>query len=122
MDMMSLLTDFDDSKIDSRYRLVLIAAQRARQMMQGSTAQVTSKFTKEATMALDEVLQGKTEFLIGKEAKAAIKEAVAARALGARTKSKLPSPTPEETELRKDLQVYVNDKKQEAPPEPEPED
>lgn len=86
MDMISLLTDFDDNKIDSRYRLVLIAAQRARQMMQGSKPVINSKFVKETSVALEEVLQGKTEFLTGDEAKAAYKEAMMARTLEARRK------------------------------------
>lgn len=86
MDMISLLTDFDDNKIDSRYRLVLIAAQRARQMMEGSTPLINSKFVKEPSIALEEVLLGKTEFLSGEEARVAYKEALMARTLEARRK------------------------------------
>lgn len=114
MDMMSLLTDFDHTKIDSRYRLVLIAAQRARQFMQGSKPMITSRFTKEATIALDEVLQGKTEFLTGKEAKAAMKEAVLIKA--SEDKAKLRAlaalPRDDESEIKKDLNIYINDRKE----------
>lgn len=124
MDMMSLLNEYDDAKIDTRYRLVIIAAQRARQMMQGSKPQITSKFTKESTIALDEVLQGKTEFVTGKEAKVAMKEAHAAREIEdrARAKAKAMLPREDETEIKKDLTVYVNDRKEEAPPVVEPEE
>jgi DNA-directed RNA polymerase subunit omega len=123
MDMMSLLSEYDDAKIDTRYRLVIIAAQRARQLMQGSKPQITSKFTKESTIALDEVLQGKTEFVTGKEAKAAMKEAVAAREIEdrARAKAKAMLPREDESEIKKDLTVYVNDRKVEEPPVVEPE-
>jgi len=124
MDMMSLLNEYDEAKIDTRYRLVIIAAQRARQLMQGSNPQITSKFTKASTIALDEVLQGKTEFVTGKEAKTAMKEAVAARELEdrARAKAKALLPREDESEIKKDLTVYVNDRKEEAPPVVETED
>jgi DNA-directed RNA polymerase subunit omega len=112
MDMMSLLNNYDESRIDSRYRLVIIAAQRARQIMQGSKSQVTSKFAKETTVALDEVLQGRTDFVTGKEAKVAMKEAMMAREIEerARAKAKAALPRVDESEIRKDLTVYVNDK------------
>lgn len=124
MDMMSLLNEYDDAKIDTRYRLVIIAAQRARQLMQGSKPLITSKFTKESTTALDEVLQGKTEFVTGKEAKSAMKEAMQAREIEdrARAKAKAMLPREDETEIKKDLTVYVNDRKVEEPPAAEPEE
>jgi DNA-directed RNA polymerase subunit omega len=124
MDMMSLLNEYDDAKIDTRYRLVIIAAQRARQMMQGSKPLITSKFTKESTTALDEVLQGKTEFVTGKEAKVAMKEAMLAREIEdrARAKAKAMLPREDESEIKKDLTVYVNDRKVEEPPAAGPEE
>ncbi|MBI3609519.1 MAG: DNA-directed RNA polymerase subunit omega [Nitrospirae bacterium] len=116
--MMSLLTDFDDTKIDSRYRLVIIAAQRARQLMQGSNPLITSKFTKEGTIALDEVLQGKTEFVTGKEAKSAMKEAMLAQELEARARARAKATLPreDENEIKKDLGIYINDQKIEEAP------
>ncbi|MBI3994841.1 MAG: DNA-directed RNA polymerase subunit omega [Nitrospirae bacterium] len=122
--MMSLLNEYDETKIDSRYRLVIISAQRARQMMQGSSPLITSKFTKETTVALDEVLQGKGEFLTGKEAKVAMKEAMAAREIEerARARAKAMLPKVDENEIKKDLTVYVNDQKVEEAPPSEPEE
>ncbi|HEY5647919.1 MAG TPA: DNA-directed RNA polymerase subunit omega, partial [Nitrospiria bacterium] len=84
MAIIDLLAEFDDKKIDSRYRMVLIAAQRARQIMQGSKPVITSKFLKAPSIGLEEVLQGKVEFLTGKEARAAYKEAMIAKSLEAR--------------------------------------
>ncbi len=111
MDMISLLTDFDDNKIDSRYRLVLIAAQRARQMMQGSSPVINSKFVKEPSVALEEVLQGRTEFLTGVDAKAAYKEAMMARTLEARRKREAERLGPQgQTEPGKDAASPGNDK------------
>jgi len=116
MDIMSLITDFDDAKIDSRYRLVIIAAQRARQLMQGSKSSVTSKFTKETTIALDEVLQGKTDFMTGKEAKVAMKEAMVAREIEDRARAKARAkallPREDESEIKKDLSIYLNERKE----------
>jgi DNA-directed RNA polymerase subunit omega len=124
MDMLSLLNEYDDTKIDTRYRLVIIAAQRARQLVQGSGPLITSKFTKASTIALDEVLQGKTEFVIGKEAKTALKEALLAREIEdrARAKAKTMLPRVDESEIKKDLTVYVNDRKGEEAPAIEPEE
>ena len=124
MDMMSLLKEYDDTKIDTRYRLVIIAAQRARQLVQGSKPLITSKFTKASTVALDEVLQGKTEFVTGKEAKTALKESLLARAIEdrARAKAKTMLPREDESEIKKDLAVYVNDRKVEVAPAVEPEE
>jgi DNA-directed RNA polymerase subunit omega len=126
MDIMSLITDFDETKIDSRYRLVIIAAQRARQLMQGSNPQITSKFTKETTVALDEVLQGKTDFMTGKEAKGAMKEAMLAREIEDRARAKARAkallPQEDESEIKKDLSVYLSDRKEEEPPIAEPEE
>ncbi len=118
MDMMSLLTDFNETKIDSRYRLVIISAQRARQMMLGSKPQITSKFTKETMMALDEVLQGKAEFLTGEEARAALKEAILTKALETRFRPRIPQrPAGEDdSEIKKDLSIYVNDQKGDEAP------
>ena len=123
MDIVSLLTEYDSTKIDSRYRLVIIASQRARQLMQGSKPLITSKFTKAPTIGLDEVLQGKTEFVTGKEAKVAIKEDMQARALQARTRPKMPAriPVEDESEIKKDLGIYVNDRKEGEVPPAEPE-
>lgn len=126
MDIMSLITDFDDTKIDSRYRLVIIAAQRARQLMQGSKPQITSKFTKETTIALDEVLQGKTEFVTGKDAKVAMKEAMVAREIEdrarARARAKALLPQEDESEIKKDLNIYLSERKEEEIPVVEPEE
>ena len=116
MDIMSLITDFDDAKIDTRYRLVIIAAQRARQLMQGSKSLITSKFTKETTIALDEVLQGKTEFMTGKEAKVAMKEAMVAREIEDRARAKARAkallPHEDESEIKKDLSIYLSGHKE----------
>ncbi|HEY4485099.1 MAG TPA: DNA-directed RNA polymerase subunit omega [Nitrospiria bacterium] len=118
MDISALLCDYDLTKIDSRYRLVIIAAQRARQLMQGSTPQVNSKFVKAAPIALEEVLQGKIEFLVGKEAKAALKEANQARAAEARARSRPAGlfTAVDKGEIQKDLAQFIDDRPKVEPP------
>ena len=74
IDMLSLLPEYAPGQFDSRHRLVLVAAQRAKHLIQGAKAAGPSKFTKETTVALDEVLRHKVDFLCGKEARDALKE------------------------------------------------
>lgn len=47
---------------ESRYTLVMVAARRARQLVEGSTPRVDSKANKPVTIALDEIAEGKVEF------------------------------------------------------------
>jgi DNA-directed RNA polymerase subunit omega len=49
-------------KVDSKYTLVVLAAKRAREIMNGDAALVDSKSNKPVTMALEEVAQGKVVF------------------------------------------------------------
>lgn len=112
MDLISLMTDVGEMKIDSRYRLVILTAQRARQLMQGSQPSIHSKFTKEVTIALDEALQGKIEYVTGKEARVALKEARLLQET--RPKPLLGGPT-DVDEIKKDLSLYIDDSKREKP-------
>ena len=54
---------------------MIVAAQRAKHILQGSRPYGNSRFTKETTIALDEVLRGEAKYLVGKEARDAMKEA-----------------------------------------------
>src|ERR687892_2094073 len=73
-DMLSLLPEDGHKRFDSSYRIVIAASQRAKQLLQGPRSNVSSKFTKETTIALEEVLQGKTEYLTDKQARQAMRE------------------------------------------------
>jgi DNA-directed RNA polymerase subunit omega len=107
MDLTSLMTGIEEMDIDSRYRVVIITAQRARQLMQGSHPQVSSKFAKEITVALQEALEGRIEYTTGPEARVALREA--------RLKEFIPRPKPLPPstdiadEIKKDLTQYLND-------------
>lgn len=49
-------------KVDSKYTLVVLAAKRAREIMDGQQPLVESKSNKPVTIALEEVAQGKITY------------------------------------------------------------
>ena len=108
MDPLVLLPEHHQKQFDSRFRIVLIAAQRAKQRMQGVPTEGASKFTKETSQALEEVLKGEVSFLIGSEARQAIKEAhsVHEREFAP---SLLAQPDENAKEIQKELSVYIDD-------------
>jgi|GEM_PF-2473861 len=75
MDALSLLPDYQTLPVEARSRLVIITAQRARQLMQGAHPAMETKHAKPTTIALEEVLNGHVRFLVGKEAQTAMKDA-----------------------------------------------
>lgn len=75
MEIIALPIVVDEGKIDSRYRLVIVAAQRARQIMEGNGPAIQTRYTKATTIALEEFLEDKLEFFTGKEARLAQREA-----------------------------------------------
>lgn len=108
MDTLSLLPDDWAGKFDSRYRVVLVAAQRAKYLMQGAKRSQLSKFTKETSVALEEVLQGNVEFLMGKEARQALKEV--RKTVEREFDESLLGETDEDAkEIKKQLSVYIDD-------------
>ena len=50
------------TRVDSKYTLVVLAAKRAREIMDGSTTLVDSKSHKQVTLALEEIAQEKITF------------------------------------------------------------
>ncbi len=110
MDIISLPVEIDKNKIDGRYRLVMIAAQRAKELSFGAKPKILTKARKVTTIAIEEAVDNKLEFLVGEEAKTAKEEAKKfdyKRLLEEKKKEA----TPEElTELEKDLKVYLHEK------------
>jgi DNA-directed RNA polymerase subunit omega len=51
-----------NEKVDSKYRLVIIAAKRARQLNQGTRPSIQTKAGKPTYIALDEVAAGRLEY------------------------------------------------------------
>ena len=50
------------NKVDSKYTLVVLAAKRAREIMNGENVLVDSKSNKQVTIALEEVAQDKVSY------------------------------------------------------------
>ena len=120
IDTLPLLPDDRDGKFDSRYRVVLVAAQRAKQLMRGTTHEQTSKFAKETSMALEEVLGGKVAYLMGQDARQALREAK--RSPDGEFEPALLTEADEDTkEIKQQLSVYVDDSPKEPAVEAEPE-
>ncbi|HSE57622.1 MAG TPA: DNA-directed RNA polymerase subunit omega [Nitrospiraceae bacterium] len=111
-DMLQLLPENIQDRFDSRHRLVLVAAQRAKHLMQGAKPLGPARFAKETTQALDEVLQGQIQYLRGKEARDAIKESRKGRDL---ENERMAMMTAEDArEIKKELSNYVDDSPKEA--------
>ncbi|MDO8747142.1 MAG: DNA-directed RNA polymerase subunit omega [Thermodesulfovibrionales bacterium] len=110
MDIISLPVEIDMKKIDGRYRLVMIASQRAKELSVGVKPKIQTKSKKVTTIAIEEAALGKLEFLVGEEA---IKAREEAKKFDYRRllEEKRREATPEElTELEKDLKVYLHEK------------
>jgi DNA-directed RNA polymerase subunit omega len=50
------------TKVDSKYTLVVLAAKRAREILDGATPMVESKSYKQVTIALEEIAQDKISY------------------------------------------------------------
>jgi DNA-directed RNA polymerase subunit omega len=109
MDALSLIPDYQSLPVESRSCLVIISAQRARQLMQGARPAVATKHTKPTTIALEEMLKGKVQFLIGKEARQAMKEARKQRERELEKLTMAQVAGPDADEIKKDLSVVVDD-------------
>ncbi len=107
IDMLSLLPQYTPNEFDSRHRLVIVAAQRAKHLTQGAKPTGPSRFTKETTTALAEVLRGKITYLTGKEARDAMKEYK--RGKEGETERLAMMTGEDAREIKKELNVYVDD-------------
>ncbi len=107
IDIQSLLPEYSQEQFDSRHRLVIVAAERAKHLIQGARPTGASKFTKETAIALDEVLQGLIKYLKGKEARQAMKDAK--RGKESETERMAMMTGEDAREIKKELGVYVDD-------------
>jgi DNA-directed RNA polymerase omega subunit len=108
MDIISLPVDYDKKKIESRYRLVTIAAQRARELSLGATPKIQTKAKKVTTTALLEAISGNIEFLTGEDA--VIAREKAEKIDYKKLIEEKRKPIDDLSELEKDLKVYLHEK------------
>ncbi|HEX8947486.1 MAG TPA: DNA-directed RNA polymerase subunit omega [Dissulfurispiraceae bacterium] len=108
MDIISLPIEYDKKKIDSRYRLVVIAAQRARELSLGTSPKIQTKAKKVTTTSLLETITDNIEFLTGADAIAAKEksEKIDYKKLIEEKRR----PIEDLSELEKDLKVYLHEK------------
>lgn len=71
MDIIKLPIEYGNDLFDSRFRLVLVVAQRGRQLTEGSPPLVKRKYVKNISLALEEAIEGKLKYLTGEDAKRA---------------------------------------------------
>ncbi len=111
LDIISLPIEMDYAKIDSRFRLVNIAAQRAREIALGAKKRVETRFKKPATIAICEAISGKLEYITGEEARKAREEEK--KLIDYRKILEERRRVPEDIkELERDLKVYVHSKEE----------
>lgn len=110
MEIVQLPIVIDKKKLDSRFRLIVIATERARKLINGAKPCVPLRYLKESTVALEELVSCDIEIVRGKDARKAIREAMEekeTKATGAQAEAV------EEDETKKaieeDLGVYIND-------------
>jgi len=104
MDIVSLPPEIQREKIDSRYRLVIIASQRAKALALGAKSELGSVSVKFTTRAIEEALENELEVVTGEAAREARQEALKAE--------KREEMGVELSELEKDLKFYLNEKEE----------
>jgi DNA-directed RNA polymerase subunit omega len=111
MDITSLPVEYDTTKIDSKYRLVNITVQRAKDLVtRGEEPRVVTKAKKVTTIAIEEAIQNKLEFLTGEEAVRAREEAKKFDFRKLFEEKKLETETEDLSDLEKDLNIFIQGK------------
>lgn len=108
MDIISLPIEYDKKKIDSRFRLVIISAQRARELSLGASQKVQAKSKKATTTAIIESISNNIEYIIGEDALIAKEKAEKIdykKLVEARRK-----PLTDLSEIEKDLKIYLHER------------
>jgi len=108
MDIITLPIEHDKEKIESKYRLVVIAAQRARELSLGAEPKLQSKTGKVTTTALLETISDAIEFITGDEA-AVAREQAEKMDFRKMIEDKR-RPMEDLSDLEKDLKVYLHEK------------
>ena len=108
MDIIALPVEYDKKKIESRYRLVIIASQRARELSLGSKTKMVAKGKKVTTNAILETITDEIEFIIGDEA--AVARERADKIDYKKLIEEKRRPIEDLSELEKDLKIYLHEK------------
>ncbi|MBF0520164.1 MAG: DNA-directed RNA polymerase subunit omega [Nitrospirae bacterium] len=112
MDLISLPIELDDEKIDGRFRLVNIVAQRAKELSHRGKPKIATKAKRVTTIALEETLQYILEFITGDEAKQANEEAKRLDYKRFLEEKRRETEQEDLSELEKDLKFYLTEKEE----------
>lgn len=110
MDIIALPVEFDHSKIDSKYRLVNIASQRAKELALGGKPKIQARSSKISTIAILEAVNNQLEFLVGEEAVQAKEKAKKFDYRKLIEEKRRGEEIEELTDLEKDLKIYLHEK------------
>ena len=110
MDIISLPIEYDRDKIDGRFRVIAIAAQRAKELAVGADPKVKTKAKKVTTVALEETISNTLEFLTGEEAAKAKDEAKRFDYRKLLEEKRKEITGEDLTEFEKDLKVYLHER------------
>src|SRR5512139_2034814 len=109
MDIISLPIEYDKEKLGSRYRLVVIAGQRARDLSLGAEPKIKAKAKTVINTAIIETTLGAVEYLTGEEAAIAREKAAKIDYKKLIEQRRKPLAT-DLSELEKDLKVYLHER------------
>jgi len=110
MDIISLPVEYDHKKIDGKFRLVTIAAQRAKELSLGAKPKISTRSKKVTTIAIEETIANMLEFVTGEEAVIAREKAGKFDYRKQLEESKKIAAGEDLSELEKDLKVYLHEK------------
>lgn len=110
MDITSLPIEYDRQKIDGRFRIIAIAAQRAKELAVGAPPKVKTKSKKVTTIALEETISNTIEYLTGEQARKAKEEAQKFDYRKLLEEKRREISSEDMTEFEKDLKVYLHEK------------
>ena len=109
-DVISLPVITNKKKLDSRFRLVTIVAQRAKELSLGAKPKIPSKYKKVTSQALLDAVGAELEFLTGEEARTALEEAKKYDMRRMIEEKKREARIEELSELERDLKVYLHER------------
>ncbi len=110
MDIISLPVVYDKNNIDSKYRLVAIASQRAKELSLDAKPKIQTKSKRITSIAIEEAIDNKLDFITGEEARKAKEEASKFDYRKLLEESRKMATSEELSEIEKDLKVYLHEK------------
>lgn len=106
MDIVSLPVEIEKENTINRFKLVNLAAQRAKELMEGVKSLKNTKYKKETTIALEEIVTTEFVLLTGKDAREAIRDvSKMIELMGGVSENE----GEDSAEIKKDTSVYIND-------------